>query len=229
MHTSFKRLWLLLGIFAIAASALVFVTPALSAHKDSTLVIWTDQDRQAAVTQLANQWARRRASPSVVSKDFGSIQTNLGTVSADAAPDVVLAAHDWTGGLAANGLVEPLFPSAAVRAQFPKYTLDGFSYGTAVKKLYGIPVQVENIALIVDTALAPVPKTFAQVEATALKFKKNHSPSACASSRAPAVTRTTCTRSSPGSVATCSARTRPATSTRRTSAWRIRRSSRTPP
>jgi arabinogalactan oligomer / maltooligosaccharide transport system substrate-binding protein len=173
MHTSFKRLWLLLGIFAIAASALVFVTPALSAHKDSTLVIWTDQDRQAAVTQLANQWATSHGvTVKVVVKDTGSIRDNLGTVAAADAPDVITAAHDWTGQLAANGLVEPLFPSASVRAQFPKYTLDAFSYGTAVKKLYGMPVAVENIGLVVNTKLAKIPKTFAQLEAEALAYKK---------------------------------------------------------
>ena len=177
MHISLKRMWVLLGIVAVAASALVFAVPAMSAHKAGpTIVIWTDANRAPAVTKIANQWASSKgATIQVVAKDFGSIQTSLGTVSANAAPDVVLAAHDWTGGLAANGLVVPLYPSAAVKKEFPSYTLDAFSYGTGVKKLYGIPVQVENIGLIVDTSLAPAPKTFAQLEATALKFKKkNH-------------------------------------------------------
>jgi arabinogalactan oligomer / maltooligosaccharide transport system substrate-binding protein len=174
MQTTLKRMWLLLGVFAVAASALVFVTPALSAHKaGQTLVIWTDQDRQAAVTQLANQWASSHGvTVKVVVKDTGSIRDNLGTVAATDAPDVITAAHDWTGQLAANGLVEPLFPSAAVKGQFPKYTLDAFSYGTAVKKLYGIPVAVENIGLVVNTSLAKVPKTFSQLEQEALAYKK---------------------------------------------------------
>jgi arabinogalactan oligomer/maltooligosaccharide transport system substrate-binding protein len=44
-----------------------------------------------------------------------------------------------------------------------------------VKKLYGIPVQVENIALLVNTKIAKVPTTFAQLESTALALKKkNH-------------------------------------------------------
>ena len=88
---------------------------------------------------------------------------------------MILAAHDWTGQLAANGLVEPVYPSSAIKSQFPSYTLNAFSYGTAVKKLYGIPVQVENIGLIVNTKLTAVPTTFAALESTALKFKKkNH-------------------------------------------------------
>jgi maltose-binding protein MalE len=170
-----KRMWALLGVGA--AIAAVAASSAVASHKAGpTIVIWTDANRAPAVTKVANDWAASNgATIKVVSKDFGSIQTSLGTVAAADAPDVVLAAHDWTGNLAANGLVEPLYPSKSVLSQFPSYTLNAFSYGTAVKKLYGIPVQVENIGLLVNTKLAPAPKTFAQLEATALKYKKkNH-------------------------------------------------------
>jgi arabinogalactan oligomer/maltooligosaccharide transport system substrate-binding protein len=170
-----KRMWALLG--AGAAIAAVAASSAVASHKAGpTIVIWTDANRAPAITKVANDWASSNgATIKVVSKDFGSIQTSLGTVAAADAPDVVVAAHDWTGQLAANGLVEPLYPSKAVLAQFPSYTLNAFSYGTAVKKLYGIPVQVENIGLLVNAKLASPPKTFAQLEATALKFKKkNH-------------------------------------------------------
>jgi len=95
-------------------------------------------------------------------------------VAAADAPDVVMAAHDWTGQLAANGLVEPLILNAATRKQFPSYTLNAFSYGTAVKKLYGVPTQVENIGLIVNTGLVKVPSTFAQLEQEALAYKHKH-------------------------------------------------------
>jgi maltose-binding protein MalE len=174
MH-KLKRTWALLG--AVAVLTAIVASQAVAAHKAGpTITIWTDANRAPAVTKVANSWAASNgATIKVVSKDFGSIETAVGTVAAADAPDVILAAHDWTGQLAANGLVEPLYPSKAVLKQFPSYTLGAFSYGTAVKKLYGIPVQVENIGLIVNTKLAPLPKTFAQVEATALKFKKkNH-------------------------------------------------------
>jgi maltose-binding protein MalE len=174
MH-NLKRTWALLGV--AAAIAAVAAGSAVASHKAGpTIVIWTDANRAPAVTQVANAWASSNgATIKVVSKDFGSIETALGTVAAADAPDVVVAAHDWTGQLAANGLVEPLYPSKTVLKQFPAYTLNAFSYGTAVKKLYGIPVQVENIGLLVNTKLTSVPKTWAQVEATALKFKKkNH-------------------------------------------------------
>jgi maltose-binding protein MalE len=167
---------------AVAATALAagvgLSTATASVHgtKALTIVIWTDANRAPAVTKVADDWAAKNgATVKVISKDFGSIRQAVGTVAAADAPDVVLAASDWTGELAANGLVQPLYPSAAVKKQFPSYTLDAFSYGTAVKKLYGIPVQVENIGLIVNTKLVKVPKTFAQLESSALALKKkNH-------------------------------------------------------
>ena len=63
--------------------------------------------------------------------------------------------------LAADGLVLPLNPTASTRAQFPSYALAAFSYGTAVKRLYGAPVALENIGLVVNTKLAKVPTTWA--------------------------------------------------------------------
>jgi arabinogalactan oligomer/maltooligosaccharide transport system substrate-binding protein len=176
MHRLRKRIPHALALLAaIVYAALVIVSPASSAHKATTLTIWTDQDRKAAVTQLAQQWgAARGVNVNVVVTDFGSIRDKLGTVAVADAPDVTLAAHDWTGQLAANGLVEPLYLKSATKAQFPQYTLDAFSYGTALKKLYGIPVAVENIGLVVNTGLVKIPTTFAQLEQEALAYKKAH-------------------------------------------------------
>jgi len=172
MHNSLKRMWALLGV--VAAISAVVATQAVAAHKAGpTIVIWTDSDRAAAVTKVANDWAGSSgATIKVVTKNFGDIRDNLGTVAAADAPDVITAAHDWTGKLAANGLVTPIFLSAATKKNFPSYTLDAFSYGTAVKKLYGVPAAVENIGLVVNTKLAKVPTSFAQLEQEALAVKK---------------------------------------------------------
>jgi arabinogalactan oligomer / maltooligosaccharide transport system substrate-binding protein len=174
METMHKRVLASLGVIAAALAALVVAVPAMSAHRAGpNIVIWTDANRAPSITSVANAWAAKvGATVQVVVKSFGDIETNLGTVAAASAPDVIIAAHDWTGQLSANGLVVPLYPSAATKAQFPAYTLNAFSYGTAVKKLYGIPIQVENIALITNTKLAKVPTTFAQLESEALAVKK---------------------------------------------------------
>ncbi len=166
----------LLATMLVAGVALSTASAKTTKASATTIVIWTDANRAPAITKIADGWAAANgATIKVVSKDFGSIRSSLSTVAVADAPDVVVAAHDWTGELAANGIVEPLYPSAAVKKQFPKYTLDAFSYGTAVKKLYGIPVQVENIALLVNTKLTKVPTTWAQLESSALALKKkNH-------------------------------------------------------
>ena len=171
MQNSIKRMWALLG--GVAVLAAIVASSSAASHKATNIVIWTDSDRAAAVTKVAGDWAAANgATVQVVTKNFGDIRDNLGTVAAADAPDVITAAHDWTGQLAANGLVQPLFPSAAVKKQFPAYTLNAFSYGTAVKKLYGIPAAVENIGLVVNTQLAKVPTTFKQLETEALAQKK---------------------------------------------------------
>jgi len=172
--SSRKRIGALLvvAIAGFLAALAGSISPARAAGP--TLTIWVDQNRKDAITQLANQWATKNAgvTVNVVVQDFGSIRDKLGTVDASTAPDVILAAHDWTGQLAANGLVEPLYLSAAVKKQFPAYTLNAFSYGLAVKKLYGVPTQIENIGLVVNTSLVKVPTTFAQLEKEALAYKK---------------------------------------------------------
>ena len=163
------------GLILIAAivAALAVIAPTATARpetaKATTVRIWSDADRFAAVSKVAKAWgAARGVDVQVVQKQFGNLRTDLATVQAETAPDVLVAANDWTGELAANGLVVPIVPRAALKKQFPKYTLDAFSYG----RLYGAPVATENIGLVVNTRLAKVPKTFAQLEKEALAFKR---------------------------------------------------------
>ncbi|MDQ1475067.1 MAG: arabinogalactan oligomer / maltooligosaccharide transport system substrate-binding protein [Actinomycetota bacterium] len=171
-----KRTTALLVVVAAAVLAVLAGNIKSAVAAGPTITIWADQDRKAAVTQLANQWAAARgATANVVVHDFGKIRDDLGTVAAADAPDVIMAAHDWTGQLAANGLVQPIILSAATKKQFPAYTTNAFSYGTAVKKLYGVPTQIENIGLVVNTGVVKVPTTFKQLETEALAFKKKAS------------------------------------------------------
>ena len=132
-----------------------------------SITIWTDQNRQTAVTKVANAWAAARgATVKVVVKDFGDIETNLGTVAADGRTGRhrrrrTTGPASWRPTASSSrSILEP-----AVKTQFPAYTLNAFSYGLAVKKLYGVPTQIENIGLVVNTGLVKVPTTFAQLEA----------------------------------------------------------------
>ena len=164
------------AVLAIAAIAGVVAVGATARSKAQTLTIWADASRVPVIQKVAGAWASQHGiTLNVVQKNFGDIQTTLGTVDASTAPDVVVGASDWVGGFSANGLVLPLVLSKTIKSQFPSYALDAMSYGTAVKRLWGLPVQLENIGLVVNTQLAKVPKTFAQLESEALAFKKKSS------------------------------------------------------
>lgn len=168
------------ALLAVCAFALFLLAPIASATRDraaaTTIRIWTDKDRRADIEKIARAWASSRGvDVVVVEKGFGDIRDGLKTVQPETAPDVVIGAHDWVGQLAADGAVLPLSPKKSVLKQFPKYALDAFSYGTSVKKLYGAPVALENIGLVVNTRLARVPKSFADLEKQALAFKAKSS------------------------------------------------------
>jgi maltose-binding protein MalE len=171
---STRRLRVVAGLAVTAIVAVVAVSSGTSATNQSTkLVIWADADRVPAVTQVANAWAASKGvTVQVVQKEMGPIRQELSTVSVETAPDVIVGAHDWVGEVSANGSVLPLSPSAATKKQFPAYALNSFSYGTAIKKLYGAPVALENIALVTNTKLAKVPSSFADLEKQALAAKK---------------------------------------------------------
>ncbi len=170
---STRRLRVVAGLAVTAIAAVVAVSSGSSATNATTLVIWADTDRVPAVTQVANAWAAPKGvTVQVVQKNFGDIRSQLTTVAVETAPDVIVGAHDWVGELSANGSILPLSPSAATKKQFPAYALNSFSYGLAVKKLFGAPVALENVALFTNTALAKVPTSFADMEKQALAAKK---------------------------------------------------------
>jgi arabinogalactan oligomer / maltooligosaccharide transport system substrate-binding protein len=171
-RTAFGALVVVAMLAMVAAAVPASAAVSGSSATGGTLTIWTDKDRRADIERIAKAWgARRGVNVVVVEKNFGDIRDQLKTVAPATAPDVIIGAHDWTGQLAADGLVLPLSPKKATLRQFPKYALDAFSYGTAVKRLYGAPVALENVGLVVNTRLATVPKTFASLQKQALAFK----------------------------------------------------------
>lgn len=159
--------------FAMAALASTMV-PATSQAASADLRIWADADRKSAVEQVAREWAKgKNVRVIVVQKEFGAIRDDLKTVNVATAPDVIVGAHDWVGELSANGSVIPLTVPRAVAAKIPAYARDAFSFKNAKgnKVLYGAPVALENIALVVNTQLAKVPTSFDDLVKQALAFQ----------------------------------------------------------
>ena len=160
-------------LLALVTAALVAASPIAASQRSmgaAPIVIWVSSAEQASIAKSATTWGKSPVAISV--HDFASIRNELGTVTPANAPDVIVGQNDWLGGLVGSGLLLPLYPSTAVKRQFPQYTLDAFSYGIALKKLYGAPYAFDNVALVVNTGLVKLPRTFAQLERQALAFKK---------------------------------------------------------
>ena len=117
-----------------------------------TLTMWVDQDRFKAVDAAAKQFSdATKAKVTLVTKDAGKMRDEF-TAAFDAgtAPDILLGAHDWLGGLIQNGAVSPV-PLGDKAPLFTKVAVDAFTYEG---QTYGVPYAIENIAMIRNTKLA---------------------------------------------------------------------------
>ncbi len=154
----------------VATVAFGSLLAAPVAHAASNeITVWVDQKRIANYREvLSGGYAGYKIN--LVPKDFGKIRDDLATVSAASAPDVISGAHDWTGALAANGLIVRLnVPKKTIQALSP-FALQGFRYGSGI---YGIPTQIENVAMITNANLIKTqPKTWAELSTQALALKK---------------------------------------------------------
>jgi len=88
----------------------------------------------------------------VVQKEFGDTLKEDFTkqVPTGKGPDVVVGAHDWLGSWVQNGVVAPLTVDNA--ADFQDVATQAMSYEG---QQYGLPVSIENIALVRNTDLDP--------------------------------------------------------------------------
>ncbi|MBP6043520.1 MAG: extracellular solute-binding protein [Rhodoluna sp.] len=146
-----------------AGSMLAVSTPAIAATP--TLLVWVDSARKADFATPVADWAKANGvTVTLVGKDFGSTRDALKTaVPAGTGPDVLLAAaHDWTGNLAAAGVLRPVNLSAATSSTLASNALQGFLFNG---KQYGVPFYTENIALVRNLKKAPkAPTTGAQIK-----------------------------------------------------------------
>src|SRR5438309_11338563 len=114
-----RRLAILLAVVLAASLTLIGgrATPAAHAStKAAKLTIWVDNVQKPAVDKITSTWGTRRGvDVNVVFHSFGTIRDDLKTVKAENAPDVIVAAPDWTGHQAAKDLLLALFPTKALK------------------------------------------------------------------------------------------------------------------
>lgn len=119
----------------------------------ATLTVWVDANRAAALkTVIADFEEQNGVTVKVVQKEFGDTlkEDFIKQVPTGKGPDVVVGAHDWLGAWVQNGVVAPLTVDNA--ADFQEVATQAMSYDGLQ---YGLPVSIENVALIRNTDLDP--------------------------------------------------------------------------
>ena len=143
---------------AVALGAGLSVTPA---HANKTIVVWADETRGPnLVKTLAakGDWVPGYTVSVKAFPNFDALKEAIDKATATTGPDIVVGANDWVAALAKNGKLAPLTLTASQRARFSASQFYDLSYK---KKLYGIPVDVNNVAMIYNTKLvSSAPKTF---------------------------------------------------------------------
>lgn len=144
-------------------SMLAMSTPAMAA--DTTLLIWIDSARKKTFQPSVDAWAKEAGvTVTLTGKDFGTVRDQLKTaVPAGTGPDLLIAApHDWTGNMAAAGVLRPVSLTAAQAAGLQTNATQAFLFNG---KQYGVPFYTENIALVRSLKTAKTaPKTGADIK-----------------------------------------------------------------
>jgi arabinogalactan oligomer/maltooligosaccharide transport system substrate-binding protein len=144
-------------------------SPSASASPAGSLTVWAGATQTAAIKAVAAKFkAEKGVDVKVIEYDFGKIRDDLISQGPSGkGPDIIVGAHDWIGKLVKNGAVSPI-ELADKSSEYQDVAIAAMSTGG---KIYGLPFQVENLALMRNTALAPTaPATTDDVLALAKKL-----------------------------------------------------------
>ncbi|WP_372984606.1 extracellular solute-binding protein [Microbacterium sp.] len=124
------------------------------------LVIWTDAEREAAITAAAEAFEEETgAKVTLVQKNFEDLRNDfIAQVPTGEGPDITVGAHDWLGALVAAGVVDTI-DLGDKASEFEQVALDAMTYDG---QLYAMPYSLETIALVqnVDLVGAEAPASW---------------------------------------------------------------------
>jgi len=150
-----------IGVGAFALAAAVVLTGCSSSTPDggddtpagegAELVIWTDAEREAALTAAAESFEEETgAKITLVQKNFEDLRNDfIAQVPTGEGPDITVGAHDWLGALVAAGVVDTI-DLGDTAGEFEQVALDAMTYDG---QLYALPYSLESIALIQNVDL----------------------------------------------------------------------------
>jgi arabinogalactan oligomer/maltooligosaccharide transport system substrate-binding protein len=119
--------------------------------KGAELVIWTDEERQAAVKDAAQAFEDETgATVKIVKKNFEDLRNDfIAQVPTGEGPDITVGAHDWLGALVAAGVVDTI-DLGDKASEFEDVALEAMTYDG---QLYALPYSLETIALVQNADL----------------------------------------------------------------------------
>jgi arabinogalactan oligomer/maltooligosaccharide transport system substrate-binding protein len=154
----------ILGMLGLVTSAALATSLAVvpGAHAaGGTIVVWADETRGPNLQKVMNaksDWVPGYTIKIVSFSSFDALKAAFDKASGTTGPDVVVAANDWVPTAAKSGKLSPVTLTGAQKAQFNPTQFFDLSYKG---KLYGVPVDINNVAMIYNTDLVKsAPKTF---------------------------------------------------------------------
>lgn len=159
-----RRILGLLGLLTSAAlvTSLAVVPGAQAAG--GTIVVWADETRGPnlqKVMDAKSDWVPGYTIKIVTYSSFDALKAAFDKATGTTGPDVVVAANDWVPTAAKSGKLAPVTLTGSQKAQFNPTQFFDLSYQG---KLYGVPVDINNVAMIYNTDLVKTaPKKFGEM------------------------------------------------------------------
>ncbi|MFY8197995.1 MAG: sugar ABC transporter substrate-binding protein, partial [Candidatus Planktophila sp.] len=149
-------------VAAVAIAVSGFVVPSASAADE--IVVWADETRGKNLTTVfkdKGDWVSGYKITVKSFSNFDALKDAIDKATEASGPDIVVGANDWVSPLAKSGKLAPVTLAASVRARFNPTNFVDLSYKG---KLYGVPVDINNVAMIYNTDLVKTaPKTFGEM------------------------------------------------------------------
>lgn len=159
-----KRLGVV-GVIAAATMAFsALVVP--SANANNEIVVWADESRGANLKKVLAEkgdWVSGYTITVRAFSNFDALKDAFDKATDASGPDIVMGANDWVPTGAKSGKLAPITLTASQKARFTPGQLFDLTYRG---KLYGVPVDVNNVAMIYNTDIVKTaPKTFGDMVA----------------------------------------------------------------
>jgi maltose-binding protein MalE len=142
---------------ALAVSSLVVPT----ANAATEIIVWADETRGPNLTKVMaakGDWVPGYTVKIVTFSSYSALGAALDKATGTTGPDIFVGGNDWVVASAKSGKLAPVTLTASQKAQFTKSQLYDLTYAG---KLYGVPLDINNVGMIFNTKLVTTaPKTF---------------------------------------------------------------------